>query len=150
MRVWILKYKHRITKTKPWGPVRETTKRKDKKMKKIILTLVAVLSMTNALAENESMNMNNAYAMNVNYGSLSRALNLSDDQLEAVKDIHSAFNAAMINAASADADDAKAIIASALDFDLREMRAVLENDQFRKYITILNATFNNRGLNAKR
>lgn len=130
--------------------MRETTKRKDKKMKKIILTLVAVLSMTNALAENESMNMNNAYAMNVNYGSLSRALNLSDDQLEAVKDIHSAFNAAMINAASADADDAKAIIASALDFDLREMRAVLDNDQFRKYITILNATFNNRGLNAKR
>ena len=119
-------------------------------MKKIILTLVAVLSMTNALAENESMNMNNVYAMNVNYGSLSRALNLSDDQLEAVKDIHSAFNAAMINAASADADDAKAIIASALDFDLREMRAVLENDQFRKYITILNATFNNRGLNVKR
>lgn len=130
--------------------MRETTKRKDKKMKKIILTLVAVLSMTNALAENESMNMNNVYAMNVNYGSLSRALNLSDDQLEAVKDIHSAFNAAMINAASADADDAKAIIASALDFDLREMRAVLDNDQFRKYITILNATFNNRGLNAKR
>ena len=51
-------------------------------MKKMFLTLVAMLSMTTAFAEGEnvaSVNNVEAYELNVNMNKLSSALNLADD-----------------------------------------------------------------------
>ena len=45
-------------------------------MKKIVLTVVAMLTFTMASAENENMNATNAYVMDVNMNSLARALSL--------------------------------------------------------------------------
>ena len=94
-------------------------KRKGKKMKKMILTLVAMLSMTTAFAEGEmAMGANNmeAYELNVNMNKLSEALELADE-------------------------------ARALDNDVKWMRYVLNDKQFRTYLKLLNSTMNNRGLN---
>ena len=54
------------------------------KMKKIVLTLVALMSMTTTFADNEGMNTTEAYNMTVNMGKLAKALGLTNDQVESV------------------------------------------------------------------
>jgi len=112
-------------------------------MKRLFLTVVAVLSMTMTFAENEKLNSTenaSAYNMSVN------CLGLSIDQAEAVQDIHKSFCADMMNAAAANADERKGMVQKAIEKDLKYMRYVLTNDQYRKYLMLLNATFTNRGL----
>ena len=125
-------------------------KRKGKKMKKMILTLVAMLSMTTAFAEGEmAMGTSNmeAYELNVNMDKLSEALNLADDQKEAVADIHHTFASELMFAAQYNANDRKKLVARALDNNIKWMRYVLNDKQFRTYRVLLNTTVNNRGLN---
>ena len=77
-------------------------------MKKMFLTLVAMLSMTTAFAEGEnaaSVNTLEAYELNVNMNKLSSALNLADDQKEAVADIHHTFASELMFAAQYNNDD---------------------------------------------
>ncbi len=110
----------------------------------MILTLVAMLSMTTAFAEGEmAMGTSNmeAYELNVNMDKLSEALNLADDQKEAVADIHHTFASELMFAAQYGANDRKKLVARALE------RYVLNDKQFRTYLTLLNSTINNRGLN---
>ena len=119
-------------------------------MKRLFLTVMAVLSMTMTFAENEELNTvsnANAYKMTVNYSRLADALELSFDQLEAVQDIHSEFCADMMNAGVANADERKVLVEKALKKDLKHMHSVLSDTQYRTYLTLLNATIVNRGLN---
>lgn len=121
-------------------------KKGKKIMKKIIMTVVSLLSMTTTFAEKDNMNMTDAYTMDINHNSLSRALSLSNDQLEEVKDIHAVFRSDMIIASAADKADRKALTDYAIRRDLKYMAAVLTREQYRTYISILNATMLNRGL----
>lgn len=119
-------------------------------MKKIFLTVVAMLSVTMAFAENETAeatNTTNAYNMNVNMDKLSSYLGLSIDQEEFVSDIHKAFCADMLNAATADKTDRKEMVDKAINKELKNLRYVLTDYQYRKYLIVLNTTMNNRGLN---
>ena len=119
-------------------------------MKKIVLTIVAMLSMTMAFAEDENTNaVNNvqAYNLNVNYDKLADCLGLTYDQQEAVEDVHKSFCADMMNAAVASKDERKAIMDKAIDKDLKYMHYILNDKQYRKYLLLLNTTINNRGLN---
>lgn len=119
-------------------------------MKKIVLTLVAMLSMTMAFAEGENTNVVNdiqAYDMTVNYRKLGQTLGLTLDQMESVEDVHKTFCAEMLNAAVAPKDDRKAMVNKAIEKDLKYMHYILDRDQYRKYLLLLNATINNRGLN---
>ena len=62
----------------------------------MILTMVAMLSMTMAFAEGENMNsVNNmaAYDMSCNTNKLAEALSLTADQREAVDNIYQTFTA---------------------------------------------------------
>ena len=82
-------------------------------MKKMILTLVAMLSMTTAFAEGEnaaSVNNVEAYELNVNMNKLSSALNLADDQKEAVAEIHHTFASELMFAAQYSNNDRKALV----------------------------------------
>ena len=118
-------------------------------MKKMMMTLVALMTMTMAFAADENANNTNvaaAYDMRVNYNSLAYELNLSVDQLESVKDIHRTFCVEMMNAANASKEEKAQIVDKAVMKDLKYMRYVLDNDQYRKYVMLLNATMNNRGL----
>lgn len=119
-------------------------------MKRLFLTVVAMLSMTMTFAENENLNSaENAkvYSMAVNYDKLAGYLDLSSDQVETVQDIHTSFCADMMNAANAASDERKGMVTQAIAKDLKFMRCVLTSDQYRKYLAVLNATFYNRGLN---
>lgn len=119
-------------------------------MKKMILMAVALLSMTTATFaadENASAaNAASAYNMNVNMSSLADALGLNIDQVEAVADIHKNFSADMLNAASASAEDRQQLVNKAIEKDLKYMHYILSNQQYRKYLLLLNTTINNRGL----
>ncbi len=119
-------------------------------MKRLVLTVMVVLSMTIANAENERVNgveVANAYNFEVNYQSLANYLDLTADQLEAVKDIHSEFTSLMMNASGAEEAESKLIVENAIYRNLNYMRLVLTSDQYRAYLKALNATFINRGLN---
>uniref|UniRef100_A0AB33JFE2 DUF3347 domain-containing protein n=4 Tax=unclassified Prevotella TaxID=2638335 RepID=A0AB33JFE2_9BACT len=119
-------------------------------MKKIVLTIVAMLSMTMAFAEGENTNATNvvaAYDMNVNFNKLADALSLSVDQIDGVKDIHKTFAVEMLNAANAPVSERKSMKDKAIAKDLKYMHYVLDNGQYRKYLMLLNATLNNRGIN---
>ena len=118
-------------------------------MKKMILTIVAMLSMTMAFAENEnaaSVNNVEAYDMSVNMNKLSEALALNADQIEAVKEIHHTFAAEMMFAAQYNKEERDARVNEAIEKNVKWMRYVLNEKQIRKYLVLLNTTLNNRGL----
>ena len=121
-------------------------------MKKIVLTMVAVMSMTMGFAANENDNNNNnattsAYKFNVSTYALSRALNLNIDQVDVVEDINRTFATEMMNASVADSSERQAKVQSAIKKDFSYMRYILNDRQYREYVKLLNVTLNNRGLN---
>ena len=122
-------------------------------MKRLFFVMIAMLSMTMTFAENEntkSVNNVEAYDMSVNMRKLSVVLGLTTDQIEAVENIHNTFNAEMQLAAQADSADRQERVKKAVDRDIKWMHYVLDEKQYRTYLTLLNATLNNRGLNASK
>ena len=118
-------------------------------MKKIVLTIVALMSMTMTFAENESaanLNTTEAYNMTVNMRQLVRALNLSNDQVESVAEVHKTFSAEMMFAAQYGKDERAKMMDKAINKDLAYMNYILNKDQYRKYLRLLNVTLVNRGL----
>ena len=118
-------------------------------MKKLMILAVALFSMTTTFAADENASATTATAafnMNVNMNSLSDALGLNIDQVEAVADVHKNFTADMMNAAVAAGDDRKAMIDKAINKDLKYMHVILSNTQYRKYLMVMNVTLVNRGI----
>ena len=117
----------------------------------MILTMVAMLSMTTAFAEGENLNsVNNvaAYDMSCNMNKLAEALSLTADQREAVDNISQTFNAEKMFAAQYYNDDQrKEMVKKALEKNVAWMRYVLNDKQSHTYLMLLNTTINNRGLN---
>ena len=119
-------------------------------MKRMILAVVAMLSMTTTFAKSENANMENdlsAYHMDFSIYSMSNALKLNDDQAEAVEDINRIFNKEMAHAAKASDDKRQEMKNKAVKKNLSYMHYVLSAQQYHKYLIYLNATMNNRGLN---
>lgn len=118
-------------------------------MKKLILTVVALMSMTMTFAENESaanLNTTESFNMTVNMNKLSEALGLSDDQIEAVSEIHKSFSAEMMFAAQYGKEERAVKVDNAIKRDLAYMNYILNKDQYRKYLMLLNMTLINRGI----
>ena len=115
-------------------------------MKKIVLTLVALMSMTTIYAENEGMNTTEAYNMTVNMKNLARTLNLSKDQVESVAEVHKTFSSEMVFAAQYGKEERTKMVEKAVNKDLAYMNYILNKDQYRKYVMLLNMTLVNRGL----
>ena len=118
-------------------------------MKKIVLMVVAMFMMTATFAENENnsaMKSVEAYDMTINMRKLAVVLDLTSDQMEAVQDIHNAFCNDMMLAAYAQADERGTLVKSAVKKDMRYMRYILNDAQYKKYELLLNTTLVNRGL----
>ena len=115
-------------------------------MKKIVLTLVALMSMTTIFAENDGMNTTEAYNMTVNMKNLARTLNLSKDQVESVAEVHKTFSSEMMFAAQYGKEERTKMVEKAINKDLAYMNYILNKDQYRKYVMLLNMTLINRGL----
>ncbi len=110
--------------------------------------VVVVLSMAMTVnAENESNNNTDVYTMNTNISSLARYLELSEQQVLDVKDVHTSFCNDLKEAATADAEEKDMIVKLALKKYCMYMHIVLDAKQYTKYLRVLNATVNNRGLN---
>ena len=116
-------------------------------MKKMILMAVAMLSMSAAFAGNEDVKaVRKAYNMNVNYDRMAKVLNLTGDQYEAVEYFHDNFCNEMRRASYASSEKRQARCVKALRKVLSGMRSVLNRDQYRTYVMLLNVTLVNRGL----
>lgn len=118
-------------------------------MKRLFLTVVAMLSMTLTFAENENMNsVNNAeaYNLSVNMNQLGKALHLAADQKEAVAEIHKTFCAEMMFATQYAKEERDARVNAAIKKDLGYMNYILNHDQYKTYVMLLNVTMSNRGL----
>ena len=108
-----------------------------------------MLSMTLTFAENENMNsvnMAEAYDLNVNINQLSKALNLADDQVEAVAEIHKTFCAEMVFATQYGKEERDARVNAAIKKDLGFMNYILNREQYKTYVMLLNVTMNNHGI----
>ena len=119
-------------------------------MKRLFLIVVAILSMTMTFAEeNDQQTVVNAeaYKMTVNYKQLGKTLELTKDQIEAVKDVHNEFCSDMEFISMVEQGSKKMMIDSAIKKDLQYMKFILDKDQYKKYLTLLNLTLYNRGLN---
>ena len=124
-------------------------KKKGKKMKKIVLTIVAMLSMTVAFAEDAStkeVDKVKAYDMTVDYRRLAVCLGLELDQMSAVKDVHDSLCSNLKEVALMPEEEQQEMLKKVLEVEMRYMSYVLNRDQFRKYQTLLNLTLHNRGL----
>ena len=119
-------------------------------MKKIVLTMVALMSMTMKFAENETAaNINKAEAYNlktVNMTKLCQALNLSKDQIESFTEISNTFSSELLFAAQMNDEERQLMVEKAIKKDLAWMDYILNEDQYRKYVMLLNITLHNRGL----
>ena len=122
-------------------------------MKRLFLTVMVMLSMTFAFAENEgneeneSLNNASLYEFHVNMNQLSYTLGLSRDQREFVTDVMYALDNDMQHVASAPAKERKELMKKAISRNLAATRLVMSKSQYHKYLMLLNATLNNRGLN---
>ncbi|MDT3386524.1 MAG: hypothetical protein LIR46_01950 [Bacteroidota bacterium] len=129
-------------------------------MKKIVLTLVAMLSMTATFAANGDGNKENGkktpevtvanmvqnYDMTLNYSTLGSILQLNDYQMNAVELIHNKFVNEVKSVENADASERQDLVKEAAGKELKYMSYVLNSKQYQKFSTLLNLTLNNRGL----
>jgi hypothetical protein len=102
-----------------------------------------------ASAENETVNkVENveAYDINTNINSLARYLNLTDDQVESVENVQKVFEESIRYSAFMDGKSRSKMIKNAVNYDLKNMRYILDEEQFKKYRVALNATMLNRRL----
>lgn len=117
-------------------------------MKRIILTIaMSFMLLFTANAENNSTNNTEAYSITVNTERLANALGANEDQKECIDNIMGIFSAQLENTKFEVSDSARnRMLDNTVDMNINYMRQVLNPTQYRKYLTILNSTLNNRGL----
>lgn len=116
-------------------------------MKKIVLTVIAMLSMTMTMnAENENANTADAYNITCNIKSLARYLELDKEQTLDVADITESLTNALREAANADESEREALVKDALKKNCKYMRNILNWEQYDMYLRALNLTLVNRGI----
>ena len=136
------------------GNKQETTKNKNKKkerkqiMKKIALTFVALMMMTISYAETENRNeVANVQETGLTFDlrRLAVTLDLTENQMDAVKIISDNLNDELATAAAANWFERHALVQKAIRKDARHMRNVLNDEQYETYMKLLRATLmNNR------
>lgn len=93
---------------------------------------------------NHNVEMN--YDFNVNYKKLSEYLKLNDRNFQKVKNVHDSFCEEMLIASKTNnLAERDSIIQNSIENEVRSMKDVLSNKQYRKFIKIFNATLNNQG-----
>ena len=113
-------------------------------MKKIIVTLVAMMAVTFSFAETNSNNVDRRFDMSCNMDRLSEVLDLDEDQSEAVETIHNNFNTEMQSLASVRGPLQRHLVNKAVRKDAHQMKQVLNDKQFALYMRIVFNTLRNR------
>lgn len=121
-------------------------------MKKIMLTLMAVLSMSiSAFASNvsarESSYMLSDSIRSININSLAKYLELPAENKKTFGNVYDTFKNKMNKALKMeDSKEKKEMIDKAIRYDLRNVASMLDSEQYHKYLRIFNATLKNKGI----
>lgn len=120
-------------------------------MKKVLMMLVMIFTMSMySFAEDANANEVNVierYGLKVNLKKLGSFLDLSSDQVEGVEVVETEFqNDLMFAAVECTKANRNAVTKNAIDKHIQHMRYVLNNEQMRKYLMVLNVTIKNRGI----
>ena len=134
-------------------------------MKRIVLTMVALMTITLSFAKNESSNSQNVensymsfdrtsfdrmnaerFDMSCDMRRLAALLDLNDWQTEAVEAIQNTFNNEMQSIATKRGPQRHHLVHQAVRKDAHQMQRVLDDKQFDTYMTLLGATLKNKHL----
>lgn len=127
-------------------------------MKKVFILAASAIMMASAANLKAEENNSNLMAENVegvapinytvymNMRSLSRCLNLSDDQVEVMTYASDNFKADIAKVATEEDMARPEAVRKAINRNLKLVRNVLEDKQYRDYLALLNRTLNNKGL----
>ena len=122
-------------------------------MKKVFLMLVMLFTMSvYSFAEDSNateIERIERYNVKVNTKKLADYLQLSNDQFDAVETVTNEFSNDLMFAAVQNGEASrKTITKNLLDKNIKYMSYILNKEQMYKYLTVLNATLNNRNINA--
>ena len=115
-------------------------------MKKIVLTMAAMMALTFSFAETKSNKVDPRFDMNCNMYRLSIALDLDDSQLDEVEAIQNSFSNEMQSLATLKGPRLRHGIHQAIRKDAEQMKRVLNDKQFNTYMLLLFSTLRNRNL----
>lgn len=119
-------------------------------MKKMILTLVALMTWTLGNAETNHFRTieDNAdrYDMSFDMRRLAAKLDLNDTQMDIVQTIQDCFYNEMQSASTAPRFQRRVLVHQAISKDIRHMHQVLNDEQFGTYMMLLGATLHNKHL----
>lgn len=115
-------------------------------MKRITLLFAAALLMVGASYAGERTNVG-MWTWSVNAGRLTHCLSLSSNQYDNVAVACEYFSSELLKAArSNDEVSRSALVRKAVRGNLKLMKLTLDKEQYRKYVTLLNLTLRNKGL----
>jgi len=115
-------------------------------MKKIIVTMVAMMAVTFSFAETNSNKVDKRYDMSCNMDRLSEVLALDENQADVVETIHNNFNTELQSLASVRGPLQRHMLHQAVRKDVHQMKQVLNDKQFVLYMRIVFNTLRNRQL----
>ena len=120
-------------------------------MKKVFLLMVMMFTMSvySFAEDNNATEIERVerYNIKVNTKKLGDYLQLTTDQFDAVEAITDEFTNDMVFAATECGNSNRtAVTRNAIDKNIKYMAYVLSRQQYHKYLTVLNATLNNRGI----
>lgn len=113
-------------------------------MKKIVLTMVALMAVTFSFAETKSNDVDKRFDMSCNMHRLAVVLDLNEWQMEAVEAIYNSFNNEMQSLASVKGPAQRFLVRQAFRKDAHQMKRVLNDKQFNDYMRIMASTYRNR------
>lgn len=120
-------------------------------MKKYFLMLVMLFTMSvySFAEDNNASEIKRVekYNIKINTKKLADCLQLSTDQLDAVEVVADELSNDMIFAAvECNNNNRTAVTKNAVNKNIKHMSYILNKEQYRKYLILLNATINNRGI----
>ena len=120
-------------------------------MKKVFLMLVMLFAMSvYSFAEDNNateIERIERYDLKVNTRKLADYLQLSSDQFDAVESVTDELTKDLMFAAvECNKQSRSAVTKNALTKNVKHMSYILSDDQMHKYLVVLNATVNNRGI----
>lgn len=116
-------------------------------MKKVLIMLVMLFTFSmNLFANAVSIAKNAKYEFKVNNRKLANVLNMSDEQIELSDSIMKELERGMEFAESMNSDESRdAIALNTVKKNLYQMHYVLNKEQYRDYLKIINVTLKNKG-----
>lgn len=119
-------------------------------MKKIALTIVALMTMMSGFAETRNHSVvksAESYEMSFDVHRLAAKLDLTEDQLEVVQVIQDKFNEDLVAAGTSNWRPGRTMaVHQAVRKIAHQMHRVLNDKQFRTYMMLLGTTLHNQGL----